>query len=445
MFLEKLRQLTITQTLVAGFFGLLCLGGFLLMLPISSAEGEVTPFWDAFFTATSALCVTGQITLNTALHWSWFGKLVIISLIQVGGLGFMSFILTFFFMTGRRINLRQQKIVQESLNLGDISESKSLIRYVVQFSLITELIGAILLAFNFVPHFGWRQGLIYSVFHSISAFCNAGFDLFGNSLYDFKNSPYVLIIISLLIIFGGLGFIVWRDLMTYHKNKHLLLHTRLVVITTGIILFGSLILFTISEGLNETYQDMPIAQQMVNNWFLAVTPRTAGFSNIDYNTLSMGGRLLTYLLMFIGGSSGSTAGGIKITTIAVLWIYFVSVIRNHEPVFQKRSISSLRVRQAFFLLVVSLLIIISATLTLAITQPFPEGYGLDALLMEVFSCFGTVGLSMGLTSHFNSLGKLILMILMFVGRVGAVTVIWSFKRIDKESHIHYPEGNILVG
>lgn len=443
--MKKIKNLTITQTLVCGFLFLLCVGGFLLMMPISSASGTWTPFWDAFFTATSALCVTGQITLNTALHWSWFGKLVIISLIQIGGLGFMSFILMFFFATGRRINLRQQKIVQESLNLDDISEAKSLIRYVVQFSLTTELIAAILLAFAFVPQLGWRRGLIYSVFHSISAFCNAGFDLFGNSLIDFQQNPYVLMIITLLIIFGGMGFLVWRDLMTYRKNRKLLLHTRLVLWTSAILLGGGFILFMISESLNGTFADLPVIDRLFNYWFLAVTPRTAGFSNIDYQSVSMGGRLLTYLLMFIGGSSGSTAGGIKLTTIAVLWIYFTSVINGHEPVFQYRSISVNRIRQALFLLVVSLLIIVSATITLAITQQFPADFGLDALLMEVFSCFGTVGLSMGLTPYFNAFGKLILMVMMFVGRVGAVTVIWSFKRDDKESRIHYPEGNILVG
>lgn len=415
------------------------------MLPVSSATSEWTPFWDAFFTATSALCVTGQITVNTALHWSWFGKLVIISLIQVGGLGFMSFILLFFFVTGRRINIRQQKIVQESLNLDDISEAKSLIRYVLQFSLTTEFIAAVLLAFDFVPRLGWRRGLIYSAFHSVSAFCNAGFDLFGDSLYGFQDNPYVLTIIALLIIFGGLGFIVWRDLMTYHKNKKLLLHTRLVVITTGIMLVGGFVLFMISESLHGTFKHLSFVDQLFNNFFMAVTPRTAGYSNVDYNTVSIGGRVLTYILMFIGGSSGSTAGGMKITTVSVLWIYFTSVIKGHEPVFQKRSISVTRVRQALFLLVVSLLIIVTGTMVLAITQQFPNGYGLDALLMEVFSCFGTVGLSMGLTPYLNSFGKFILMVIMFVGRVGAVTVIWSFKRDDKESKIHYPEGNILVG
>ena len=437
--------MSIPQIVVAGFLGLLILGGTLLMLPIASQSGEVTPFWDAFFTATSALCVTGQVTVNTASHWSYFGKTVIITLIEIGGLGFMTLVVHFFFWTRKKLNIRQQKVVQESLNLDDISEAKSIVRYVLSFSIFIQLLGAAVLAVDLLPRYGILKGIYFSLFHSISAFCNAGFDLFGPSLWEFQQNPLILITIASLIAIGGFGFIVWRDLLTYKKNKRLLLHTKLVVITTAIILLVSFVLLWITERRNGTFAHLNLFDQIINTIFLAVTPRTAGYSNIDYNKVSLAGVFITYALMFIGGSSGSTAGGIKITTIAVLFLVLIGNFKGEEPNFKKRAIGENRVKKATNLLILAVILISTATLLLLVSQTLPPGFGLESVLMEVFSCFGTVGLTMGLTEHLNWFGKFVLMLLMFIGRVGSLTVFFSFGQHDKESHIHYPQGSILIG
>lgn len=445
MIKKLLNKMTVPQVVVLGFLTILIIGGFLLMLPIASNSGEATPFWDAFFTATSALCVTGQITLNTASHWNYFGKTVIIILIEIGGLGIMTLVMYVFFTLRKKVNIRQQKLVQESLNLDGLSETKSVIKYVIRFSLWVQFIGAVLLSIDFIPRLGLLKGLYYSVFHSISAFCNAGFDLFGDSLWSFQRNPLVLFTIMFLIIVGGLGFIVWRDLLTYKSNKRLLLHTRLVVRTTLILLGVSFLLLWVSELRHGTFSHLPVQDQIVNTLFMAVTPRTAGYSNIDYSAVSIGGVVITLLLMFIGGSSGSTAGGIKVTTFATLLLFFKACFKGEEPNYHKRTIGKERVKKAMLIFLMGVAMVVISTLVLLITQTLPEGHGLESVLMEVFSCFGTVGLSMGLTEHLDWIGKLTLMILMFVGRVGALTVLLSFGTHDKESGIRYPEGNILIG
>ena len=438
-------KLSIPQMIVGGFLGILMIGGSLLMLPIATTSGISTPFIDAFFTATSALCVTGQITLNTATHWSYFGKTVIITLIEIGGLGIMTLVLYMFLFIGKKVNIRQQRVVSESLNLEGLSETKNVIRYVIRFSLLVQAIGALILSVDFIPKLGVLKGVYYSIFHSISAFCNAGFDLFGDSLQGFQKNPLVLFTIMALIMIGGLGFIVWRDLLTYRKNKRLLLHTRLVVVTTLIVLGISFGLLWISELRNGTFAHLGTFDKLSNTLFMTVTPRTAGYSNIDYNLASTGGIFMTYILMFIGGSSGSTAGGIKITTVAVLFLFFKAFFKGEEPNYYKRSIDRDRIKKAMLILMSGLTLVVISVTILLITQDLPKGFGLEAVMMEVFSCIGTVGLSMGLTPYLNSFGKIVLMILMFIGRVGALTVLLSFGQHDKESNIRYPKGNILIG
>ncbi|NLW14760.1 MAG: Trk family potassium uptake protein [Erysipelothrix sp.] len=439
------KKLSIPQILVIGFLSVLTVGGSLLMLPVASQTQTFTGFWDAFFTAASALFVTGQITLTTATHWNLFGKTVILSLIEIGGLGFMSFIVIFFFLLGKKLSLREKKVIQESLNIDEISQAKSLVKYVILFSLAIQAMGAFLLSIRFIPMLGFAKGAYYSIFHSISAFCNAGFDLFGNSLISFQEDPYVLAIIMSLIVIGGLGFIVWRDLLTYHKNKKLLLHTRLVLSATLIIIGVSFILFTISELKNGTFAHLKPFDQFMNTLFLVVTPRTAGYASIDYRSLSLAGLFITLLLMFIGGSSGSTAGGFKTTTLSILVLSLVANLKREEPHFQKRSIGKGRVDRAVLLLVVGIVLISIATILLLLTQTLPDGFGLEAVLVEVFSCFGTVGLSLGLTPYLNWFGKFVLIILMFMGRVGTLTVILSLNTVDKENKVHYPEGSVLIG
>ena len=415
------------------------------MLPISTQTGEITPFLDALFTATSATCVTGQVTLNTAAHWSYFGKTVIITMIEIGGLGFMTVIVLLFFFIGKKLNIKQRKVVSESLNLDSISEASDLVKYVIRFAVVVQIGGALLLSIDFLPRFGIWKGIYFSLFHSISAFCNAGFDLFGDSLISFQSNPLVLLTISSLIIIGGLGFIVWRDLLTFKRNKKLLLHTRIVVIITSILLVGSFLLLFMSETKNGTFSSLSLGDRIINVWFMAVTPRTAGYANIDYMMVSKFGILLTIILMFIGGSSGSTAGGVKVTSIAVIAIYLVKAMRGEEPVYNHRTIPIERVKRSLMLVAMGITVVSVSALILTATETIPAGVGIEYILVEVFSCFGTVGLTMGLTPHLTAIGKLVLIFLMFVGRIGLITFFWSFKPTNKDQKIRYPEGNVLVG
>lgn len=443
--MEKfLKKLSISQIIVVGFLATLLIGGSFLALPLASNTNSFTPAIDAFFTAASALFVTGQTTLNTAEHFSYFGKTVIIVLIEIGGLGVMTIVSLFFLLMGKSIDIKGKKLIQESLNIEDGSMAKTLVKYVIMFSLSIQAIFSILFSFVYIPMLGLKKGIYYSIFHSISAFNNAGFDLFGDSLAGFVNNSYILLLTAALILIGGLGFIVWYDLINYRKNKDLSLHTELVLRVSAIILVISFTLFFISETLNNTFTDLSLGNKIANIIFLSVTPRTAGFYVLDYNLISKAGIFLTFILMFIGGSSGSTAGGFKITTLSVLIIYLISSLQRKEARYRKRSISNLRIERTFILLLIALISITSSIFLLLLTQDL-NGFGMDAILMEVFSCFSTVGLSLGITPFLNSFGKFILIVLMFMGRIGTLTVLLSLNPRDKDSKVHYPEGKILIG
>ncbi len=441
----QLEKLNNYQTLVVGFLSILMIGGLTLSLPIASQNGQFTNFWDAFFTAASALFVTGQSTLVIADHFNAFGKSIILLLIQIGGLGFMTFIVLFIFMMGKKVTLKDKKVMSEALNIDDISQIKSLVKYVLRFSLIIQGSGALLLSLKWIPSYGLIKGASYSIFHAISAFNNAGFDLFGDSLVSFQKDPYVLVIIMLLIFIGSLGFIVWRDLFTYRKNKKLLLHTKVVLSATSIILLSSFILFFIAESKHGTFSHLPLKDQLISTMFLVITPRTAGFSVIDYRLVSTMGIFLTILLMFIGGASGSTAGGFKVNTLAILYITLISYFKNEETHLFKRSLDTSQIKKALMLLFISLNIITISIVLLMLTQNIPPEFGFEAYLVEVFSCFSTVGLSLGITPLLNWFGKFVLIVLMFMGRVGILTFILSMSAKDKESHVHYPKGNVLIG
>lgn len=441
----KLPNLSISQTILLTYMTLILLGGGLLTLPIAAANGEATSFVDAVFTATSAVCVTGQVTLNTATHWSPFGKTVIISLIEIGGLGFMTLWMLVFHLNGHTANIRQRKLVYESLNLSWDYDMREVVLYIVRFTLGTQALGAILLALRLVPDLGWQRGVLYSIFHSISAFNNAGFDLFGDSLIGFQHEPYVINVIGFLIFSGSLGFLVWRDILTYFRNRKLLRYTKLVLITTAVLLITSSILFGITEGLNGTFTGLNPFEWVSNIVFLAVTPRTAGYANIDYAMLSKGGIFLTLILMFIGGSSGSTAGGVKTSTIAVLFIFLLNYFRGRPVMVFNRELKTETIRKALFMILSGFTLIIISTFILMLTEEIPPGMGIEYILVEVISCFGTVGLTMGLTPHLTSLGKLLLILLMFIGKVGLITFLWSIGNHDKQWQVKYPEINIMIG
>lgn len=442
---RRFDQLTPPQKILIGYLTLSLVGAWLLTLPISSKSGVSTNFLDALFTAVSAICVTGQTTLNTSEHWSYFGSTVILTLIEIGGLGFMTLWLLLFWLTGKKLNLRQQKVMQESLNLEDTSKIVPLTLYIVSFAIFIQFCGSLILSLDFIPRFGWAKGIYFSVFHSISAFCNAGFDLFGNSLMDFQNNPLVLLTISSLIFIGGLGFIVWQDLLSFYKNRKLLIHTKIVLVTTSFLLILSLLLYFLAESSRGTFEQLTWWERIANYLFLAVTPRTAGYANVDYIHLSQASIFLTLILMFIGATSASTGGGIKVTTLATVLLYMLRTFQGKKVVIYHRTIPQSLIAKSIFIIGAAIILIIVATFTLSITETIPEGSGIEYILMEVISCIGTVGLSLGLTPNLTSIGKLVLIILMYIGRIGLITFFWSFGGHDSRSKVDYPEERILIG
>lgn len=441
-----LKKLSIPQTIVLAYAFAITCGAILLWLPLSSANGEWTSFIDALFTATSATAVTGQVTLNTAAHWNYFGKTVLLTLIEIGGLGFMTIWFLFYYSIFRqRPNLKQRRVVSESLSLSGGDKPQQKVFSIVRFALTVQLIGATLLGFVFIPEFGITKGLYFSIFHSISAFCNAGFDLLGNSLIDYQSNSFMLLVIISLIMAGSLGFIVWEDLLNYRKTRKLRRYSKIVLITTISLWIMGTLLFWISEYKNGAFSHLSVGEQLTNYLFLSVTPRTAGFANIDYANLSLSSIFLTIILMFIGASSGSTGGGIKVTTLVVVVLSIYRSINFNRSNILNRSISQDTVRRSFFIFSSGMLISIFATFILLNTETIPDGFGIEYILVEVFSCLGTVGLSMGLTPSLTMIGKIMLILLMLIGRVGVMTFLWSLTTRKHESGIKYPEMSLLVG
>lgn len=446
MMMKNIQKLSIPQSIVLAYAVVITIGGFLLWLPFSSVSGEGTSFIDAIFTASSATAVTGQVTLNTAEHWNYFGKSVILILIEIGGLGFMTvWVLLYSNVFKRRTNLRQRKTVAESLSLTPGVSVQTKVIQILRFSLLTQLAGAILLSFSFIPDYGTKKGLYFSVFHSISAFCNAGFDLIGDSLISYQDNPYVLLVIAALIITGGLGFIVWEDLFNFRKNKKLQPYTKIVLIFTLSLWAIGMLVIGFIESKNGSFDHLPLGKQLVNYFFLSVTPRTAGFSNIDYTLLADSSVFLTMILMFVGASSGSTGGGIKVTTLAVILIVIYRSINHQRFKVFNRAISSETIQQAFFIFSAGLSLASIGTFILLLTETIPAAFGIEYILFEVFSALGTVGLTMGLTPTLTLIGKIVLILLMLIGRVGVMTFLWSLAGEKKDTRIHYPETDLLVG
>ena len=444
--LRKSTKLKGVQILALGFLAVILIGGIILTLPISSASGESTNFLDALFTSTSAVCVTGLITLDTGTHWSMFGQTIIMFLIEIGGLGFMSFTTLIAIILGKKITLRDRLILQDAMNTFNIQGLVKMVQYVLTFTITVQLSGALLFSTQFIPEYGIGKGLFYSLFHSISAFCNAGFDLFGNfsSLTNYSSNWVVLLVVSALIIIGGIGFAVWIEIYNFKSIKKLSLHSKMVILVTAILLVGGTILMFIFEHNNpNTLANMSMGDKIVNSFFAAVTPRTAGFNSISTAGMTNAGNFLTILLMFIGGSPGSTAGGIKTTTIGVLLVTVICVIRGRDDaeVFKKRFPKEL-IYKAFTLFFIGGVLVIGATMLLSYTE---QGASFLSLLYETTSAFGTVGITLGLTQQLTEIGKVLIMIMMYLGRVGPLTVVLSLMRNKKNNGVRYPEGKILIG
>lgn len=432
------------------FLIIILIGTGLLCIPAASNSGEVD-FLTALFTATSATCVTGLAVVPTATHWSYFGQAVILLLIQVGGLGFITIISLFIFYVKKRTSLSQRKLVMQSAGSVSLDGIKSLVVYILAGTLAFELLGAFLLCFSFVPAFGWGQGIWQAVFTSVSAFCNAGFtitDSFGqDSLTAFVSDPLVNIVVCLLIIIGGIGFFVWGDVVKHkHKLKSYSLHSKIVFAVTGALIAFGWIAFALFEWNNpDTLGGYDSGTKILASMFLAVTPRTAGFNTINTAGLSNAGSILTTVYMFIGGSPGSTAGGVKTTTIAILFFFSVASSKRYsETHVFRRKLEEDTLSQA--VVVVSLYIAAIFVCAMAIAAiEGANGISSSDVVFEVVSAVGTVGLSKGITAGLHVASKLILILLMFFGRVGGYTLILVFSKERNPVTISRVAEHIIIG
>ena len=438
-----------TQVIPLGFMATILVGTLVLMLPVCSASGTWTPFSDALFTATSATCVTGLVVQNTATYWSLVGQVVILVLIQIGGMGVITFATAIFMIAGRKIGLKQRWIMQESISAPYVGGILNQTRFILTCAVGIELTGAVLLTFRFVPQFGLARGLWYSVFHAISAFCNAGFDLMGYdeaycSLTAYGSDPWVLGVVSVLIVVGGIGFLTWSDLREHKLHwKRYCLQTKLVLSTTLILLiigFASFMReFTLARW--DPYFDS-FGERVLAAIFQAITPRTAGFNAVDYGNLSEGGVFFTILLMLVGCSPGSTAGGFKVTTLSVLIVTMVSVFRGkkHAEVFHRRVPTQMQ-RSASALFTLYLLLFITAGVCISSLDDLP----LSEAMFESASAVGTVGLSMGITSTLSQASRAILICLMFLGRAGGLTLMYALVERDNAYKMKYPQEPVAIG
>jgi trk system potassium uptake protein len=421
-------------------------GAAVLMLPFTSRISDPTRFIDALFTSTTATCVTGLVIADTATKWSTSGQIVILLLIQIGGLGLITLATFFSSLVGKKVGIKGRIAAQEQISLLTFSGILSLIKKIIAVTLIAEVAGALLLSLRFVPEFGIR-GLYMGIFHSISAFCNAGLDIMGGyrSLMAYNNDPLVLLTVAGLIIFGGIGFMVWQDIYNNRHFKNLLLHTKMVLTVTFILLISGTVFFLLSENSNPlTIGLFSFPQKLLNSFFMAVTPRTAGFNSISLGDMSDISKIFTCFLMFVGAAPGSTGGGVKVTTLGVLIAVMISQIKGRqETLVYGKKIPQPVIMKALTIVGLSLMWVITVT---AVMSGIEGGKFID-ILYEVTSAFGTVGLSTGMTPGLSDISKLLLIITMFLGRIGPLTfvIVMTLKGADYNTHVIHPDGKVAVG
>lgn len=442
------KKISVAKFLTIGYLVAIMVGTILLMLPIATKSGESTRFIDAIFTATSATCVTGLIPFDTFTHWSVFGQVVILLLIQIGGLGFMTIVTLIFMMFKKNIGIYNRMVLMQSAGSYSISGIVKLMKRILFGTLIFEGIGAIILTCCFWGEMG-ATSIYYGIFHSVSAFCNAGFDIMGfanGSLTGLYNNWIVLATLMMLIIVGGLGFIVWSDVLDNKFNfKKFQLHTKIVLVFSGVLIIVPAILFFLFESFGAgsvVFDGFSFGDKLLSSLFLSVSPRTAGFNTISLEALTSPSKCLTMVLMFIGGNSGSTAGGLKLTTLIVIIASLISEIKGRENVvIFNRSIASKVVKQAISLLFAYISIVVLACLIIGCFETF----AFDDILFETISAIGTVGLSVGISASGGLVTKIVLALLMFLGRLGALTLFEWFIKEKKQSSLKEAEGKILVG
>jgi trk system potassium uptake protein TrkH len=430
---------------VYGFAALILAGAVVLTLPISSAEGQWTPLLDALFTATSAVCVTGLVVVDTGTYWSGFGQAIILVLIQLGGFGFMTSSTLLWLVLGHRVTLRQRLLLREALGGGSLGSIPSLVRKVIVFALIAEAVGATILTTRFLMEMEVQQALWWGVFHAVSAFNNAGFDIIGGyrSLVPYSHDPVVLLTVAALFMAGGISYTVVDDLAKSRRFERLTLDTKLVLVSTGILLvLGTLgLLFT--EWTNaDTLGAMDAGPRTLNAFFQAATPRTAGFNSVDIGQMTEAGLLVIIALMFIGGASGSTAGGIKLQTFSLLLFAITSTIRGLDEVQAfRRQVAIPQVLRALAVALLSVALAFAASFALNVT----EGVVFIRVLFEAVSAFGTVGLSTGITPDSTHEGRAILILIMFTGRLGPLTLALALAAREHRTHYRWPEDSVKIG
>ncbi|MFT9494621.1 TrkH family potassium uptake protein [Anaerosolibacter sp.] len=441
-------QLNPAQILVIGFATVILIGAILLSLPFASKNGESIGFINALFTSASAVCVTGLVVVDTGTHWTIFGQVIILLLIQIGGLGFMTLTTLIALVLGKRIMLRERLIMQEALNQFSTAGVVRLTQRIIITTFTIEGIAALLLSIRFIPIYGLPKGIGFGIFHSISAFCNAGFDLIGDfrSLTPFVEDPLVNIVVGSLIVIGGLGFTVVMEIWNKRSFKNFSLHTKLVILITGILLSIGFIVILILEYSNpNTMAGLTLKGKFLSAAFHSITPRTAGFNTLPTDKLTMASIFFTIVLMFIGGSPAGTAGGVKTTTAGVILWTIISEIRGKTDteVFRKRIPREIVSRSLAIVGLAGVLVVI-VTMILSITE---KGHSFLEIFFEVTSAFGTVGLSLGITSSLTDIGKLLISLTMFAGRVGPLTVALALanQQLRNKGHYRYPEDKVIVG
>lgn len=440
--IHKKKKITSFQVIILGFVGVILLGTILLMLPISSRAKITTPFFDALFTSTSAVCVTGLVIHDTAAYWSSFGQLVILFLIQIGGMGVITVAAAFAMVSGRKISLMQRSTMQEAIAAPKVGGIVRLTNFIVKSTLLIELSGAAAMAPVFCHDFGIK-GLWMALFHSVSAFCNAGFDLMGekspfSSLTGYVAQPVINLVVMALIIVGGIGFLTWDDIRTNRLHLHRYrMQSKVILLTTGILLALPSLYFYFFE-----FASLERRERIFSALFQAVTPRTAGFNTIGLTGISEAGQWIIIVLMLIGGSPGSTAGGMKTTTIGVLFAAALSTFRRKEDIhFFGRRIDSSAPKNAATILLMYLVLFFFGALMISIS----EGLPMLTCLFETASAIGTVGLSLGITPELGTLSRMILVLLMFFGRVGGLTLIFAAISGAKKTASKLPQEKITVG
>lgn len=437
------KRLSSSQIIILGFAAVILIGSLLLTLPIATQDGNGAMFTDALFTATSAVCVTGLIVKDTATYWSTFGHAVIITLIQIGGMGVVTVAIAVSTLSGKQISLKQRSTMQEAISAHKVGGIVRLTGFIIKMAIFFELLGALIMAPTFCKEFGLLKGIWYALFHSISAFCNAGFDLMGvktpySSLTYFVENPVINVTVMALIVIGGIGFLTWDDMKTnkHHIRKYRM-QSKVILMTTALLILLPALYFFFFE-----FGNRPMGERMISSLFQSVTPRTAGFNTVDLTQLSETGTALTILLMLIGGSPGSTAGGMKTTTIAVMLSTAISVFRHREYThFFGRRVSDDTVRNAATIFMMYLVLFLAGGFMISRIEELP----LLICLYETASAIGTVGLTLGITPGLGIVSQLILILLMYIGRVGALTLIFSALSGNQGNTARLPQEKLTVG